>query len=703
MIKSILHLPLLKSSLLTENLLKCKQEELNKESNKVHPKYRGDIDGLRAIAVLSVLIYHLNNSWLAGGFLGVDIFFVISGFLITKIIAGEVEKGTFSFSNFYARRIRRIFPALFVVLIFSGIAAYLSLPKEEYSSFFGDFKYASAQIANIHFNREVEYMGVGVEASPLLHTWSLGVEEQFYLVWPLLLFALFKVWGKKAFKPFALIFFIASLALCEYFLSISDSKQAFYMFYSRAYELVIGAFVALHMIPEKKSKAIHNSASIIGAALIVYSLFFISEAEHFPGLTALIPSIGAMMVIYAGKEAIINKLIANKFFIGIGLISYSLYLWHWPLISFTTNFTREALTYTQAATIFVLSITLAYLSWRYVERPFRHSPIKADYMSWKPHGKVIGQALLLIIVFIVGGNYIRTHADDLGRGFNNPMLAKAFSKERYQHQHCTNGEKQPTEATDPQELINCTLGNTIPDVLLFGDSHGLYQRYLIEAWAKEQNLTFTSLAIPACGMFVGDYAYVNEKGDKKSICSKFTRKLVRHINQSEKQPKFIFIANRMDHHLKGATNDNSTFEVQGFMDKPREQRIRALIKNTSKELAQIQNTQTIFIGQAPVLNGGPSVCLERHESIPLFKWFVEPQACPTKIEGDLQKEPLAKLHAEMAKDANNYPNVHFFGITPYFTHLYDDKGNMLYHDDDHISRFGALHLLNPLKEFMASK
>ena len=340
-------------------------------------KYRPDIDGLRALAIIPVVLYHTDFSLFKGGFVGVDIFFVISGYLITFIIQEEIRQNKFTLTGFYERRIRRIFPALFTVIFFCTLFAVFTMLPEGFEEFGESIVAATLFVANIYFLTESDYFEAAAETKPLLHTWSLSVEEQFYLFFPLILLLIHRYckgrW-QHILLPAALVSFLLSI-----FGVHSFPTASFYLILTRAWELLLGGVLALGLFPQTRSNAINNTASVTGMLLILWSIFFFSRLTPFPGWHALLPCAGAALIIYAGTggAAVANRLLGNRFIVFIGLISYSLYLWHWPLMVFAKQIFYETHTVYHAAAVVALSLILAVLSYHYVEQPFRKKQVLA--------------------------------------------------------------------------------------------------------------------------------------------------------------------------------------------------------------------------------------------------------------------------------------------------------------------------------------
>ena len=347
-------------------------------------KYRPDIDGLRAVAILCVLAFHLRPWRVPGGFVGVDVFFVISGYLISAIVFAEIAGGRFSVLGFYERRVRRIFPALFVMLIFvTAVLSFFLLPAElvDYSK---SVIAAATSSSNFYFWWHSGYFDAPL-SKPLLHTWSLAVEEQFYILFPIFLLIARSFFAKRL-KHAVVILFFASLAASVVTVHYNPTT-AFYMPYTRAWELLLGTVLALGFFPRLRFAPVRNAATMLGFSMIAYSAVWYSSQTPFPGFAALLPCVGSALIIGAGESGstIVGKALSWRPIVFVGLISYSLYLWHWPVIilhdlGLSVNFSaflphREGflrlLQKSNDAMEILAWFVLATLSWRFVERPFR--------------------------------------------------------------------------------------------------------------------------------------------------------------------------------------------------------------------------------------------------------------------------------------------------------------------------------------------
>jgi peptidoglycan/LPS O-acetylase OafA/YrhL len=488
-------------------------------------KYRADIDGLRALAVIPVLLYHAGVPGFPGGFVGVDIFFVISGYLICGMIDGDIREGAFSLSNFYKRRMLRILPALFVMFFVTSALAYLYCLPVELEDYSKSLASAAGSVSNVYFAATAGYFDAPAETKPLLHTWSLGVEEQFYLVVPLLMLLAYRVVPKHARLVFAAV---AALSFAAAFaVSYRNTTFVFYLTPFRAWELALGALLSIKFIPAPATEFGRNACGSVGMLLLCGAIFLGSSSAPLLLMTAL-ASIGATLVIASseGAASAVGRLLSLRPVVFIGLISYSLYLWHWPLIVFqrTDGLLAGSSGAMTKLTLIAGSIAIAWLSWKFVEMPFR---LKARDTST---GMVFGVAsaamtslaALCGLVLIAGGAPFR---------FPERVVAIASYLAYDPSQSFRSGRCYLATNRQQLDVETCMkLDGKRPNYLLVGDSHAAHLWFGLSTSMPEVNLmqatasacrpavervsVLDSRACPKLMRFVFDDFLVNKKVDK---------------------------------------------------------------------------------------------------------------------------------------------------------------------------------------------
>lgn len=432
-------------------------------------KYRPEIDGLRAVAVLPVILVHAGFKTLSGGYVGVDIFFVISGYLITSIILAEQQEGSFSIVNFYERRARRILPALFFVMLVSLPFAWAWLLPPDMKEFARSLVAVSLFVSNFLFWKASGYFDIAAELKPMLHTWSLAVEEQYYLLFPLLVVAVWR-YGLRALVILLALLFAVSLGLAQWG-SVAKPDAAYYLLLSRGWELLVGSFVALYLTYRQRERRQSELIGWLGMGLIAYSVLAFNNLTPFPGLYALAPTMGAALIILcAGPNTQVGKLLGSRIFVSIGLISYSAYLWHQPLLAFARHRAFEGLSEPWALAMVALTLVLAYVSWRFVEQPFRSK----QQFSRRQIFSISAVGMALFIAMGTAGSvtegfeqrftFVSAHEGDVGQ------------KDFYRLLDDTYPLCKPAEiANDPQNKVTfrCLQSKKGTDatVALIGDSH----------------------------------------------------------------------------------------------------------------------------------------------------------------------------------------------------------------------------------------
>ena len=430
--------------------------------------YRPEVDGLRAVAILSVILFHAGVEGVSGGYVGVDIFFVISGYLITAIIAKEVSRGEFSIVNFWERRVRRILPALFFVLVFTVVGAWYILLPVELDSFFDSLVAVSFSVSNLFFWKTSGYFDSASELKPLLHTWSLAVEEQFYLGFPALLLLLWK-FGRRVILGVVVAIAILSLLMSQYG-STSHPDANFYLIPTRAWELMIGALVALHLVtsPNREPHSfLAEASSLMGLFALIFSIIWFDETVPFPSAYGLIPTVGtALIILYATPENFVGRLLANRIFVGIGLLSYSAYLWHQPLFTFARHLAIGEASEYHLLGLGALSFLFAYFSWRFIERPFRQ---KGRFNRRQVFSFGLVGTVIFVTVGIAGS--VMNGAPDRFVGAERYVIE--FASKGYTEKLYNEGYRMARCFLEPQQQGDAFSGecsvNNVP--FLWGDSH----------------------------------------------------------------------------------------------------------------------------------------------------------------------------------------------------------------------------------------
>ena len=452
-------------------------------------EYRREIDGLRALAVLPVILFHAGFKTFSGGFIGVDVFFVISGYLITTIILAELEQGKFSIVNFYERRARRILPALFLVMLVCIPFAWIWLLPSDMKGFSQSLIAVAVFASNILFWSESGYFDTATELKPLLHTWSLAVEEQYYVLFPLFLMLLWKL-GKRCILVILGVVFAGSFAVAEW-KSYAEPAAAFYLLPARAWELLIGAFAAFYLSKDNRKefdKATGEVGGWLGVALILYAMFTYSETTPFPGLYALVPTLGAVLIIlFATNQTTVGKFVGNKAFVGIGLVSYSAYLWHQPLFAFARH---KGLN--EDGNILFLQLSLvtfmfAYFSWKYVEAPFR----KRGFVN----RRLIFFLGLLFTFFFIYIGYLGNRDNGFESRFKLVLSGDIGQTDFHKYIDAKYYDCEPKIVAENalrwEGFLRCKQSKQgIPEIILLGDSHAEHLFLGLAEYIPSKNVAF---------------------------------------------------------------------------------------------------------------------------------------------------------------------------------------------------------------------
>ena len=448
-------------------------------------EHRREIDGLRALAVLPVILFHAGFEAFGGGFVGVDVFFVISGYLITRILLTELAAGTFSLADFYERRVRRILPALFLVMLVCIPFAWFWLLPGDMRDFAASLAAVPVFASNILFWRQSVYFDAGTELKPLLHTWSLAVEEQYYALFPLLLLLAWRL-GRRSVLALMMVAALVSLGLAQWG-AAAKPDAAFYLLPTRAWELSIGAFLAFHATSggrQARPQWADELGGALGLLLLLYAVFSFDEATPFPGVHALVPTLGAaLLILFASRDTVVGRLLGSRVLVGIGLISYSAYLWHQPLFAFARHRSLLPPGELVFGALAVASLGLAYLTWKYVEQPFRSR-------STISRGRVYALTGLASVFFVGFGVFGVVTQGTFHAKPQPEQVAGLDARMRINHGLGADCEGDYTESP------RCRTGEQ-PEVLVWGDS---YAMHLVQGLrASREGLQLAQKTVSMCG------------------------------------------------------------------------------------------------------------------------------------------------------------------------------------------------------------
>jgi peptidoglycan/LPS O-acetylase OafA/YrhL len=644
--------------------------------------YRPEIDGLRAIAVVAVIIFHAKSGFLPGGFLGVDIFFLISGFLITGIIAREAAGGRFSIARFYERRARRILPALITVLLACLPVAWMWMMPEEFAGFGRSLVATNTFLSNYFFRADVDYFAEAAELKPLIHTWSLAVEEQFYIFFPLFLVALLKL--RRAFSLAALVVVaMASLMLAEYWARV-DTASNFYLLFPRAWELLMGSIIAL--LPSSPATTVTRGSrqilALTGLAMVVAPLFAFDQTMRLPGWLGLIPSGGAaLLILYAGSDTLVGQWLGSRVPVAIGLVSYSAYLWHQPVFVFARLRLYQGIDSSVWAALIGLTFALAWASWRFVETPFRDKKtVSTRQMAF------VAAPLTLVLI----GTGVALHITD-GVPGRVPEAAVRFEREaaetRDANRRCQFDQSRPFNASQA-----CRTGPPGNQVVIWGDSHATAVASGLMPALAERGIGSVLYASSSCVPLLG-----YEWASHRLGCGSDNREALDAIINDATTRSVILIARWaffMEH--KGFDNGEGGIE-DGVSDYP------VFAPATPDAGAALRLTiERLLEARKQVVLVYP---------IPEVGWNVTKLMSRRLLYHDPADHPIATSRARYAArnraalslldSVGEYPGLTRVDPALQFcangeTCVASDAGGPLYFDDDHVSRHGASWLAGPI-------
>lgn len=477
-------------------------------------KYRPEIDGLRAVAVLPVILFHAGFPFFTGGYVGVDVFFVISGYLITRLIREDIASGSWSIFKFYERRARRILPPLFVVVLACIPFAWVFMLPDDLANFARSISAVSVFASNVLFWFQAGYFDRAAEFKPLLHTWSLAVEEQFYLLFPLMMIILRRASARTLLGVLACLF-VVSLAIAQW-LAWQEPAAGFYLLPSRAWELALGAMIAVSGVEWSKrlgGKFLADALGLAGIALIVAAVFLFDATTPTPSLWTLLPTVGTALIITAAHQGnIAGTVLSWRPLVAVGLVSYSAYLWHFPLTVFARYAGVTAPPWLFGLAVMAASLLLAGVTWLVIERPFRNR----QKMRLVPFAVSVVAMMLLANLFAAYVLLRQDGSDPRLTGMQNRLMETATSSPFRQKCHIPQGRYRPPEAS-------CRFFVEQPDIAVFGNSHGVELAYALAAKLKDTDRGVMQFTFSSCPPVYG------RRLAQRPLCSRWTQEAVEYI------------------------------------------------------------------------------------------------------------------------------------------------------------------------------
>lgn len=631
---------------------------------------RRDIDGLRALAVIPVVLFHFGFSTFSGGFVGVDVFFVISGFLITSILFREISAQRFSFVDFWARRARRIIPALSVVLLATLALGWLLLTAKDFSELGRTVRYQALFISNILFMREDGYFQPASDLKPLLHTWSLAVEEQYYIFFPLLMVVLM-----RHVRHWRWMLFVVLLVSFGLNIAYVDRKpdMAFFSLPTRAWELLCGAMLAVLPAPKRAvAPWLYQSAGLAGLAAVLMAVFAFDRATVFPGWAALLPVLGATALIWSGAQGStwVGQLLSARALVWVGLLSYSLYLWHWPVYVYANAISIDGIQPWEAGGWMLLALGLAWLSWRFVELPFRDKRLLAGR---KP---VLVGGLAAMVALAVTGSVVRSQD-----GFPQRLTGKAL--EFAQAREWRAGQMKCMLVTKDKKLDKaCLLGGSEEGAatrLVWGDSHAAALMPAIESGARREGRPVWLYSMSACPPILSD--------DPRQRCKDFNEQTMEQVRRLKIKDVVLasnwslYVYGREDGDRKVLLNSHdNTAQAEARMAKALEARVAAI---------RATGAQVWLFKEVPLQRKG---AISRLTSLTRVGRSTEGLGRP--LEEHLARQRFLGSLFDSMSAAD--PGVHVIDPTPLMCEdqvcSIEVNGHSQYKDEDHLSDSGSARL-----------
>jgi len=638
--------------------------------------YRSDIDGLRALAVISVILFHISPTLLTGGFLGVDIFFVISGYLITGILIKDVVKNKkIDWLGFYKRRVLRIFPALISVVTVTLIASYLILTPDDFLHLSASAFASLFSMANIFFYMFVDtgYFAADTAELPLLHLWSLGVEEQFYIIWPFIVFSLLTFLVKRHYILATIVTISILSLLAAQILLFSDFALSYYMLPTRAWELMFGGWLAFWVIDRNKITCnVSNKLYLLGLLMVVMSLLLIGEHDFIPGLGALPAVLGATLMLAGGQSAdnVLKKIMCHKWVVAVGLISYSAYLVHWPMLALL-KYSLHEITFLSGTLVFISVIVLAQMNYRFVETPFRKSNLSNkkvfSYYFFIPVGFIAGLCLLVIFS-------IKMQLDFIYPWDKYKLVTDTQPAYKYSY----NCQYDQFDLTDFSESRCVFPEESTAKVLLIGDSNAAHFVGMLREFSSNQAIPFRNATQSSCPALLTtkNLSWVDRQFQE--ACQRYRRVLIESI------PLYGTII---------VAGDWTDYDYQA------KDEFRRLFRSSISEMSK-QVNRVVLIGKVPTFKNYNVNCEKRNIKLDL--------SCNLTRFNTPEKMQHHDVNMFIKDTAAEFDNVDYFDILPA---LCSDGicspfigTKPVYYDPGHLSmmgshKVGTTIILNNLESF----
>jgi peptidoglycan/LPS O-acetylase OafA/YrhL len=631
--------------------------------------YRREIDGLRALALLPVMVFHANPAWLSGGFVGVDVFFVISGYLITTLIVRDLERGSFSLATFYERRVRRIAPALLAVLIATTAFGWFWLLPKDFEAYLRSLVASLLFVSNVLFWKESGYFDGESELKPLLHTWSLSIEEQFYLLFPLFLLVAWRMGRRWLTGALVLIAFL-SLVMAER-RAIVNPVYTYYLLPTRGWELLIGSLIALLLSKPYLSflspnARIREALGVLGLGMIAFSAVAFSSTTPFPSTFALVPTLGAALVIvFAKPQTWVGRVLGLRLLVGLGLISYSAYLWHFPVFALARQRSLKALEAPELIALGLLALFLAWCSWRFIETPFRRP------------GAVTRRGVLTLSASVGGMLLVVGLLGIQQQGFASraivahlPPLYLTQTWIDWGSYRGTDGA--PCISQDRASLCEITGRESQPKFLLVGDSHSADLNAPWRRFLGETGASGWQLSVAACGFRPDEQA--NDSGP--SECAR-ARELI-EVKVRETRFDAVVVVNHLHGYFSHTVEFERTFPAyEAFLKTLAASGARVIVLTPRPEL-NVSPTRAAILGRlGEVRVGTPTTAGELDQRLRALE-----------ASGVIELFDQSGVLLSLGCGASSCFNGHTLDLTP------------IYRDEGHLTDYGAEQVFSKLAKML---